>query len=100
MQVGKWYGFKFIARNKDGNTGVHLEAWIDASADGHWVKVSEADDTGWNGGDAGIDGCAAAPFKYKRNQRITWAGPMVLFRFDNVEADVKAFSVREIAPLP
>ncbi len=44
--------------------------------------------------------CAAAPFKYKRDQIVSWAGPNVLFRFDNVEADVKWFSVREIAALP
>jgi hypothetical protein len=101
MATGKWYGFKLIARNQNADKAVHLEAWLDAKADGNWVKISETNDTGgWNAQEAGIDGCGAAPFKYKRDQIVSWAGPTVLFRFDNVEADVKWFSVREIAPLP
>ena len=99
MQTGKRYGFKLVVRNRNNDTGVHLEAWLDKHADGHFTKVTEADDTGWNAQDGGIDGCTAAPFEYKKNQLVLWAGPMVLFRFDNVEADVKSFSVREIAPL-
>jgi hypothetical protein len=101
MQVGKWYGLKYVVRNVDGDAHVRMETWLDANADGNWVKVTEDTDAGgWTAQETGIDGCGAAPFKYKANQIIHWAGPMVLFRFDNVEADVKWFSVREIAPLP
>jgi hypothetical protein len=100
MPLGAWVGYKLVVRNAPGGA-VRFEAWLDARADGTWKQVAEASDTGgWNGGDAGLDGCGAAPFGYTQDQKITWAGPLVLFRFDNVEADVKHFSVREIAPLP
>jgi hypothetical protein len=99
MPVGGWVGYKFVVRNMGGDRAVHMESWIDAAGDGTWQKASEADDTGgWAGGEP--DGCDAAPFGFAADQLITWAGPWILFRFDNIESDVKWLSVREIAPLP
>ncbi len=60
----------------------------------------DVDDTGgWNAQTATIDGCGAAPFSYAVDQLITWAGPYVTFRVDNLVYDFKWASVREIAPL-
>jgi hypothetical protein len=96
----RWFGYKMVVRNLPGDTGVHLESWIDVNGDGVWRKVTETNDTGgWIGQDAHLDGCSAAPFRYSAGTRITWAGPVVLFRMDNIEADIKSLSVREIAAL-
>ncbi len=40
------------------------------------------------------------PFQFAADELVTWAGPWILFRFDNIESDVKWLSVREIPPLP
>jgi hypothetical protein len=100
VPTGRWFGTKYVVRNL-GSRGVHMELWMDLDASGQWRKVTESDDTGgWRAEDGGVDDCAAAPFRYAPDQRITWAGPSVLFRFDNIETDVRWLSVREIAPLP
>jgi hypothetical protein len=97
----KWVGFKTVIRNFNHDTAVHMESWIDKNADGNWTKASEVDDTGgWRGGASNPDGCGAAPFGYKDDQTITWAGPHVTLRFDNLSCDFKAMSAREIDPLP
>ena len=98
MPMNRWFGIKYVVRNQSGGGAVRMETWLDANATGQWAKVSETNDSGgWTG--ANNDGCGAAPFHYASDQIITWAGPFVLFRFDNVEADVKWLSVREIAAL-
>jgi hypothetical protein len=77
-----------------------MESWIDERGDGNWRKVTEVRDTGgWAGGGA-IDGCGASPFNFKQDQLVTWAGPYVNFRFDNLSTDFKWMSAREIDPLP
>jgi len=96
-----WFGHKVVIRNSKGDTAVHMETWIDATASGEFEKVSEADDDGkWLAGTTTMDGCTAAPFSYTTNQQITWAGPNVTFRVDNLIYDFKWASAREIAPLP
>jgi hypothetical protein len=100
MPANAWIGLKVMIRNFDDNQAVHMESWIDERADGNWRKVTEVRDTGgWTGG-AGLDGCGAAPFNYKQDQLVTWAGPYVNFRFDNLSTDFKWMSAREIDPLP
>jgi hypothetical protein len=97
---GRWFGTKYVVRNL-GSRGVHMELWMDLEANGSWRKVTESDDTGgWRAEDSAVDDCAGAPFRYTPDQLVTWAGPQVLFRFDNIETDVRWLSVREIAALP
>jgi hypothetical protein len=99
---GAWFGEKFIVRNSADGTRVRLELWLDAAADGTWVKLAEYMDQNGAGDDwtaYRLDGTDAAPYSIAPNQLITWAGPYAGFRADNVSLDFKALSVREIAPL-
>lgn len=98
MPKDAWFGFKIVMRNSGGGN-VHVETWVDSEADGHWVRLTDADDDGWPAGNAHIDGCADAPFGYSPSDRLTWAGPNAAFRWDNIAGDIKWPSVREIAPL-
>jgi hypothetical protein len=102
VKKGAWLGFKIVIRNSDSNHTVHMESWIDAAATGDWRQVTENDDRfgGWRATVLNLNGCGAAPFAYKPDQIITWAGPFVTFRSDNLVFDFKWASVREIAPLP
>jgi len=95
----KWFGYKLIVRNQDHDRSVHMEIWMDLEANGNWKRITQLDDTGGWGPSGDLDGCGGAPFRYRSDQRITWAGPNVYFRFDNLETDVKWMSAREIAPL-
>jgi hypothetical protein len=77
--------------NAQGN--VVLQNWINENADGvTWKKVNEKiDSTGW-----GSDGdmCGGTP-----DQKISWGGPIVTFRWDSASnVDFKWLSVREIQP--
>lgn len=89
---GRWVGFKTVMyNNAQGN--VVLQNWINDNADGvTWKKVGEKiDSTGW-----GSDGdmCGGNP-----DQKITWGGPIVTFRWDSASnVDFKWLSVREIQP--
>jgi hypothetical protein len=96
----QWFGYKLIVRNSLSNAKrVHLELWVDATADGNWVKRTQYDDVpGWAA--TSINGCDAAPYNYTLDQLITWAGPNVTFRGDCQNFDFKWASVREIDPLP
>jgi hypothetical protein len=89
---GRWVGFKTVMyNNAQGN--VVLQNWINENADGvTWKKVNEKiDSTGW-----GSDGdmCGGTP-----DQKISWGGPIVTFRWDSASnVDFKWLSVREIQP--
>jgi hypothetical protein len=100
VPTNQWVGFKVVIRNFDDNRAVHLESWLDPRGDGNWQKINEVRDTGGWAGGSNPDGCGAAPFNYKDDQIITWAGPHVNWRFDFVSADIKWFSAREVDPLP
>jgi hypothetical protein len=100
VPTNQWVGFKVVIRNFDDNRAVQMESWLDPRGDGNWQKINDVRDTGGWAGGANPDGCGAAPFNYKNDQIITWAGPHVNWRFDFVSADIKWFSVREIDPLP
>ena len=91
----RWIGWKFCCYNVDiggGKLGVKLEAWLDDDNNNNWVKVNEyTDKGGW--GDEGGE-CNGAD-----DQILTWGGPIVSFRWDNVDdCKWKKFSVREIDP--
>lgn len=89
---GRWIGYKFVMYNfeKNGETVVKLENWIDEKNNNTWVKVDEhIDEGGW--GDEG-DKCGGSP-----DQILSWGGPIVTFRWDGAkDVDIKHFSVREI----
>ena len=97
---GRWFGVKFVLRNVQGQERVRMELWIDAAADGRFVKVSETEDAphAWASSSSSIDGCDAAPFRYAADQVMTWAGPWVTFRSDSVVMEFKWLSVREVGP--
>jgi hypothetical protein len=89
---GKWIGFKFVMYNfqQNGKTVVKLENWLDPDNDKDFVKVYEKTDSGGWGDDGNRCGGSS-------DQKITWGGPIVTFRWDNANnVDVKWLSVREI----
>jgi F5/8 type C domain-containing protein len=90
--VGKWIGYKFMAYNTvlDGKVVSKQEMWVDRNANGNWVKYYEKVDSGGWGSEG--DHCGGKP-----DQIITWGGPLVGFRGDDVkDVDFKNLSVREI----
>jgi hypothetical protein len=91
---GMWFGFKYIVYNfeQNGKPTVKMENWLDAKADGNWVKIDENVDSGGWGTTAGQ--CGGRP-----DQLITWGGPVATFRFDGTtDLDFKNLSIREIQP--
>jgi hypothetical protein len=99
----RWFGYKFVVRNDVAATRVTLELWVDPDESGAWTKVSEVTDQNgvgkdWAASATSLDGATAAPYSYALNELITWAGPWVSFRSDNMEMEFKKLSVREIDP--
>ena len=94
-----WIGVKAVFYTLP-NGSVKLEQWIDDGTDNvntpgnNWHKLLEFTDSGnWGGGHPN---CGGTP-----NTIITWGGPIVHFRWDNIDdMDIKNFSVREIQPPP
>jgi len=93
----KWIGYKFIVYNLEkqsdsSKTIVKMESWIDYNNDGKWLKINEYTDKGkWGDSGKKCDG--------KRDQIISWGGPIATFRWDKADdVDFKNFSVREIRP--
>lgn len=93
----KWIGYKFMAYNmKDpsdlSETYVKIESWIDKNNEGNWIKIDEyIDDGSWGKSGKKCDG--------KKDQIITWGGPISTFRWDRADdVDFKYLSVREIEP--
>jgi hypothetical protein len=94
---GRWVGLKAVYYTKPDNT-VKLEQWIDDGSDNinapgnNWHKLLEFTDIGsWGGG---TPNCGGTP-----STIITWGGPIVDFRWDNIDdMDFKNASVREIQP--
>lgn len=88
---GKWIGMKYVCRNVDGGKHVKLELYLDAEEKDEWKLVSTFTDTGgWKGQKSGCD----KPLDYI----ITEGRPTVYFRTDEVDVELKKFSVREIEP--
>jgi hypothetical protein len=90
--MDRWVGFKgVIYNNAQGN--VVLESWISEGDGAIWKKVDSHIDSGGWGSDG--DMCGAS----KPDQKITWGGPIVTFRWDSAsDVDFKWLSVREIQP--
>jgi hypothetical protein len=97
----RWFGLKFVVRDANAGSRVHLELWLDANGDGQWKMLTLTDDEkgSWRAETADLDGCTAAPLSYARDQVLTWAGPWVIFRSDSVAMDFRWLSAREIDPL-
>jgi hypothetical protein len=97
LQGRGWIGVKAVFYTMP-NGSVKLEQWIDDSTNNintpgnNWHKLLEFTDSGnWGGGHPS---CGGTP-----NTIITWGGPIVHFRWDNIDdMDIKNFSVREIQP--
>jgi hypothetical protein len=101
LHLGQWFGEKFVIRNSQDGGRVKVELWLDAAANGTWVKISEYTDQNGAGNDwsaSAVNGIDAAPYSVALNQLITWAGPYAGFRADNASLDFKLLSVREIDP--
>jgi len=93
----KWIGYKFIVYNLEkpsdpSKTNVKMESWIDYNNNGKWLKINEYTDIGkWGNSGKKCDG--------KKDQKITWGGPIATFRWDWADdVDFKNFSIREIQP--
>lgn len=99
--LGRWFGFKFVLRNADFGRRVHMEIWLDANGTGDWRRISQYDDVAgrWSAGQLYADGCTTAPFHYRPDQLITWAGPWMTFRSDSMEIEFHSLSAREINSL-
>lgn len=101
LSVNQWFGYKFVVRNLQSTGAVHLEFWLDRAANNAWEKVAEADDAGgWTSRTTTMGGCAGAPYGYAMDEILTWAGPWIGFRSDELTTQFQKLSVREIAPLP
>ena len=97
--TGRWLGYKLVVRNRA--SSVHLELWIDVDASGAWVERGVYDDVPgtWEAVTRTLNGCAAAPYGYARDQLLGWAGPWITFRSDCMAIDFRWLSAREIGPL-
>ena len=104
---------KWIVRNNLAGTTVHTELWLDEQANNTWSLVTSFDDSagawalsslGSDGnsytlGSVAIPGCTQPPYSLALDQPLTWAGPWVEFRSDEMTMQFKWLSVREIGPV-
>jgi hypothetical protein len=90
----RWVGMKGIFYNKS-NGNVKIELWLDKDANNVWGEnpVLEFEDQGnWRIQNNNENECGG-----DKNEKITWGGPVVIFRWDNLtDVDLKCASVREI----
>jgi hypothetical protein len=91
--TGRWIGVKAVFYRLPGNR-MKLEHWLDDSSNNQWRLVHAYVDSGqWSTTTGQCGGTA--------NQVITWGGPLVTFRWDNLsDVDLKFLSVREIRAEP
>ena len=102
-QQNAWLGIKFVVRNDLFASKVLLELWIDSEANGNWTKISSYTDQNGIGNDwaaTAMNGTDQTPYDIAFNQLLTWAGPWVCFRSDEIGMVFKELSVREIDPTP
>jgi hypothetical protein len=92
--LGRWIGFKAIIRNAsvNGVPAVHMEGWLNDSADKvTWKRITSYDDSGsWGGNSTHCGGT-------NDKMILSWGGPLACFRWDDSpDVDFKWLSVREI----
>ena len=98
----RWIGMKGIFYNTiKGN--VKMELWLDkdndkaSMPDQDWGEVpalNHEDIGNWKIENNHMNECNG-----NKNEKITWGGPVVIFRWDNlIDVDIKYASVREIVP--
>jgi hypothetical protein len=91
----RWIGMKGIFYNMN-NGNVKIELWLDkdANSDLGEKPVLEFED---NGSNWKIKNNKNNECNGSKTERITWGGPVVIFRWDNlIDVDLKKVSVREI----
>jgi hypothetical protein len=99
--MGKWIGMKGVFYNtKDGN--VKSELWLDKKANNDWGTkpvLTVLDNGNWTIKKDKQGNQLPNECKGKINEKITWGGPVSIFRWDNFQdVDIKLASVREIIP--
>jgi hypothetical protein len=92
----RWIGMKGIFYN-DRNNNVKIELWLDKDNTNDWGEnpvLEYEDGGGWE-----IEKNRENECEGDKNEKITWGGPVVIFRWDNlIDVDVRYASVREISP--
>jgi hypothetical protein len=91
---GKWFDFKHVIYSLP-NGNIKVEQYYRENVNGQWSswqKIFEHTDTGsWGGGTNNCSGTS--------NHMIKWGGPLVFFRWDNIDKmQFYNLSVREIVP--
>jgi hypothetical protein len=91
---GKWFDLKYVIYTlPSGNVKVeqYYQEYVDGKSSG-WKKIFEHTDTGsWGGG---TNNCGGGSY-----EMIKWGGPLVFFRWDNIDKmHFYNLSVREIVP--
>jgi hypothetical protein len=91
---GKWFDFKHVIYTLPSGH-IKVEQYYQENVDGQWSgwkKIFEHTDTGTWGG--GTNNCGGTSY-----QMIKWGGPLVFFRWDNIDKmHFYNLSVREIVP--
>jgi hypothetical protein len=105
--TGQWTGFKQVMYNipnstaKNGGPIVKIELYADqgnnaSSPSNQWKKVIEAQDDGSGNvfsGPRGSYNCGSDHYI-----PVTWGGPLLIFRWDHLDAEFKWLSVYELDP--
>jgi hypothetical protein len=91
---GKWFDFKHVIYTLP-NGNIKVEQYYRELVNGQWsawTKIFEHTDTGnWGGG---TNNCGGTSY-----QLIKWGGPLVFFRWDNIDKmHFYKLSIREIVP--
>jgi hypothetical protein len=92
--LGKWFDFKHVIYTLP-NGNIKVEQYYREYVNGQWSgwkKIFENTDTGsWGGGTNNCSGTS--------NHLIKWGGPLVFFRWDNIDKmHFYKLSIREIVP--
>jgi hypothetical protein len=96
--IGRWIGWKVVMYNVKNDSAVKLESYLDDSATGKWIKVTDLIDDGhWyaKASDLVFD---SAHCSKPKDYVITDGGPITTYRSDDMIWDFKDLSVREIQP--